>query len=68
MFMCYAAAEGIILNIKHFKLSKGSVIQVFLAEKPNLDPEGCSLIWPVGEFGWEFAAGPQGMVFYLFVL
>ena len=51
MFMCYAAAEGIILNIKHFKLSKGSVIQVFLAEKPNLDPEGCSLIWPVGEFG-----------------
>ena len=39
------------------------MIHVFLAEKPNLDPEGYSVIWPVGEFGWESAAGPQGIVF-----
>ena len=39
------------------------MIHVFLAGKPNLDPEGYSVIWPVGEFGQESAAGPQGIVF-----
>ena len=36
----------------------------FLVEKLNLDPEECSLIWPIRGFGRELAAG-QGMVFYL---
>ena len=44
------------------------MIHVFLAEKPNLDPEGYSVIWSVGEFGRESAAGPQGIVLYLFIL
>ena len=68
MFYLFCSGSKIILDIHYFNFLQVSVIHVFLAWKPNLDPEGYSVIWPVGEFGQEFAAGPQGIVFCLFVL
>ena len=48
---CYVVAEGIIPNIKYFNLLQGSAIHVFLAEKPNLDLDGCSLYGLYGNLG-----------------